>query len=267
MRHPIVKLITFGGGSKEYENAAKRLIEQSKEFKSIDERRAYSKADLPKNYYDIFNEISSISQGFGLYSWKPYLINDELSKLELNDILIYIDAGCELNKYGVRRFDDYLSYTSKNDVLLFEQQHLNRVWTKNHNKLLLSEHFFRNTLVAGIIFLKNTERARKLVKTWLDLCAYENGALLRDPKESELQLEGFKKHRHDQSCLSVCAYMHNMATIPDETNIPDWNRARNYPILAIRNKSGTSRLGKNIRNKFLNNVISYLKCSLFKSNQ
>jgi len=256
MIKPIVRLITFGAGSKEYRESAERLITQSKDFPSIDERKAYNDTDLPPEYHELFSALT----GFGFYSWKPYLIYTELLKLELNDILVYIDAGCELNKRGIRRFDDYLSYTSKNDVLLFEMQHQNRHWTKNHPKLLgYPEHYYRNQLAATIIFLKNNERARQLAKAWLDLCAYENGALLKPPEEHELQLPGFMKHRCDQSCLSLCAYQHNINTIPDETWFQDWSYARNQPILALRNKTGVSILDQKLKINVFKRIKSFLK--------
>lgn len=261
MRKPIVKLITFGGGSVEYREAAERLIKQAQNFQSINVSRAYTDVDLPPEYYKLFNGlIDGYVTGHGLYSWKPYLIYAELSELEPNDVLVYIDAGCELNKGGIRRFDDYLSYTSKNEVLLFELQHPNRFWTKNHPKLIgYPEHFFRNQLASGILFLKNTEETRRMIKMWLDLCAYENGLLLKDPDESEQQLPGFMKHRHDQSCLSICAYQHNVIPIPDETWFHDWSYAKNYPILALRNRTGMATVNQKLKINIIKRVKAFIK--------
>jgi hypothetical protein len=246
---PIVKLITFGGGSANFREAASRLIKQSEDFPSIDVRRAYTETDLPSDYHKLFNGLlESHPAGYGLYSWKPYLVYNELLMLNQNDILIYIDAGCELNKFGIRRFDDYLSYTSKNDVLLFELQHPNRYWTKFHPMLLgYPEHYFRNQLVASVIFLKNNDRTKQFIKSWLDLCAFENGILLKDPEENELQLPIFKMHRQDQSCLSICAYLHNIRTISDETWFQDWRNAEKFPILALRSRTGVSVLNEKLR--------------------
>jgi hypothetical protein len=256
MRNPEVKLITFGAGSKDYRESAERLIAQSKDFPSINERRVYTDTDLPPDYHKLFSALT----GLGFYSWKPYLIHAELLKLEPDDILVYIDAGCELNKRGIRRFDDYLSYTSKNDSLLFELQHPNRFWTKNHPKLLgYPDHYFRNQLAATVIFLKNNEKTRQLIKAWLDLCAYENGTLLKAPEENEPQLRGFMKHRCDQSCLSICAYLHNVITIPDETWFQDWSYAQNYPILALRNKTGTSVLKEKLKVNIIKRIKNFLK--------
>jgi hypothetical protein len=164
-----------------------------------------------------------------------------------------------LNKKGVRRFDDYLSYTSKNNVLLFELQHPNRLWTKNHPKLLdYPEHYFRNQIASGIIFLKNNEQTKQLIKAWLDLCAYENGSLLKNPEDNDPQIPGFMKHRHDQSCLSICAYLHNVTPIPDETWFPDWSYAQQYPILALRNRTGTSKLNEKLKINIFKKIKTFL---------
>lgn len=249
---PNVKLITFGGGGISYRQAAERLIKQSWDFPSITSRKLYTDTDLDSEYYETFKEVKDYQTGFGFYSWKPYIIFRELMALEPNDILIYLDAGCELNNEGIRRFDDYLSYTSKKDVLLFEIQLQNRYWTKNHPMLLgYPEHFFRNQIASGIIFLKNNGKSQQLIKSWLDLCAFEKGVLLADPEESSSQLPGFVKHRHDQSCLSICAYQQNVESIPDETFYLDWRDGRNYPILAFRNRTGNSVLQQRLRRNIL----------------
>jgi len=249
----MVKLITFGGGNAGFREAAIRLIAQAKDFPSIDVGRAYFDTDLPADYYTLFSGITdSCVTGYRLYSWKPFLIHAELSGLSPNDVLVYMDAGCELNKRGIHRFDDYLSYTSRNDVLLFELQHPNRFWSKDHPKLVgYPEHYFRNQLVGGVIFLKKCDRTMEFVKEYLDLCAYDNGALLKEPESNEIQIPGFVNHRHDQSCLSICAYRHELATIPDETWFADWGRAQNYPILALRNKTGVSMLNDRLKTNVL----------------
>jgi hypothetical protein len=139
-------------------------------------------------------------------------------------------------------------------------QHQNRHWTKNHPKLLgYPEHYFRNQLAATIIFLKNNERGRQLAQAWLDLCAYENGVLLKPAEENEPQLPGFMKHRNDQSCLSLCAYQHDVNTIPDETWFEDWSYGQNHPILALRNRTGTSVLKERLKMKIFKRVKNFLR--------
>jgi hypothetical protein len=258
-RKPIVKLITFGGGNAGFRDAATRLIAQAKDFPSINVSRAYFDTDLPADYFSLFGAITD-SCGFRLYSWKPFLIHAELSALSPDDILVYLDAGCELNNRGVHRFDDYLSYTSKNDALLFELQHANRFWSKDHPKLLgYPQHYFRNQLVGGIIFLKKCDRTTAFVKEYLDLCAYDNGALLREPDSTEIQIPGFMNHRHDQSCLSTCAYLHNVAAIPDETWFADWRYGKNHPILAFRNATGVSQLNERLETNVLKSVKRFFR--------
>jgi hypothetical protein len=261
MRKPIVKLITFGGGNTGFREAAARLIVQARDFPSIDVSKAYFDTDLPADYFQLFSAITeSCVTGYRLYSWKPFLIHAEFSALCPDDILVYIDAGCELNKRGIPRFDDYLSFTSRNDALLFELQHPNRFWSKNHPKLVgYPEHYFRNQLAGGIVFLKKCERTTGFVNAYVDLCAYENGALLKEPDSTETQIPGFRNHRHDQSCLSICAYLHDVATMPDETWFPDWSHGKNYPILAFRNKSGVSMLNDRLRTNVLTRAKRFLR--------
>lgn len=36
--------------------------------------------------------------GYGI--WKPYIVNQKLSEIYDNDILVYLDAGCSINIRG-----------------------------------------------------------------------------------------------------------------------------------------------------------------------
>ncbi len=82
------------------------------------------------------------------------------------------------------------------------------------------------------------------VKSWLDLCSTDNFSSLKDPAPDELQITDFVAHRHDQSCLSATAYMFGLQTRPDETWFKNWREAKTYPILALRNRKGRTKLYK-----------------------
>ena len=119
--HPIVHLITFGGGSKDYHDAAERVARQALEFPDIDSATAFTEKNLPSEFFDLCETvIRDYPRGFGLWAWKPFIIQHELKRLRDNDILIYVDSGCELNKYGLNKFRGYLSYTAQNEALIFE---------------------------------------------------------------------------------------------------------------------------------------------------
>jgi hypothetical protein len=237
---PKVRLITFGAGTKHISRAVQRLASQAKKFPWIDEVRTYSAADLPDEYFSQMGDIlANNPKGFGLWSWKPFLIERELDLLNPGDILLYLDAGVEINKKGASQFTYYLDHLARKDLLLFQLDHQHRNWTKRNAQVFdLGENFFRNQVVAGILMFRVSEKSKSLVSRWKQLCALNKGALLEDP--SPLSNEGHPlliEHRHDQSLLSKAVFEAGIETWPDETIFRPWRRGKEFPFLALRNKS------------------------------
>ncbi len=235
---PIVRLITFGAGAPGISKALDRVKKQSDVFPLIDEIRVFTELDLDEDYMTSFGELLADNPtGYGLWSWKSHLIGLELARLREGDVLIYVDAGVEINKRGVSRFSYYLDHLAQHDVLLFSQDHQQRHWTKMDSRILrLDKHYFRNQLVAGILMFRVSSKSRAFVSDWSKLCKADQGELLKDPlagtKEQHVQLV---EHRHDQSILSRVAFEHDLPTIPDETMFRPWRQGVNYPFLALRN--------------------------------
>lgn len=69
-------------------------------------------------------------RGSGYWIWKPYLILKKLEEISDADIVIYVDAGCELNNKGLSRFDEYINMANKNGNLAFQLCHAEKTWTK-----------------------------------------------------------------------------------------------------------------------------------------
>jgi hypothetical protein len=239
-RPPIVRLISFGAGSPKISKALNRVKTQSEAFPLIDEVRVFTELDLDEEYMTTFGELlDNNPTGYGLWSWKSHLINLELTRLREGDVLIYVDAGVEINKRGAPRFSYYLDHLAQHDVLLFSLDLQQRHWTKMDSRILrLDKHYFRNQLVAGILMFRVSSKSRAFVSDWSRLCKEDHGELLKDPvagtEEHHVQLV---EHRHDQSILSKVAFDHDLPTIPDETMFRPWRRGINHPFLALRNTS------------------------------
>lgn len=235
--HPIVKLIAFGGGIPGVEQALKRVKKQADAFPLIDDVETFTPDDLGEDYRETFgNLVESFGRGYGLWSWKPYLVYRELNKLREGDILLYVDAGCEINPNGEKLFAEYLDYTSRKGLLFFSIGQQQRHWTKPNTDLVTEEHYFRNQVASGAFFIKVCEDSRKFVKSWLDLCASDNGFLLKDPQLTQnLDSPGFRDHRHDQSILSKLVFEAGLEPLPDGTYLIPWSLAKRNPILALRN--------------------------------
>jgi hypothetical protein len=236
---PIVKVISFGSGISGIELALARLRRQVRAFETIDEVETYTEKDLDSDYFEMFHEIlSSPSKGFGFWSWKPYLISRELEALREGDILIYLDAGVEINPKGQDRFTEYLDLLSRQDVLIFTQPTQQRHWTKTSELLLPSDrHYFRNQVVAGILLFRVSDKSKRLAKRWLDLSALDGGALLSDsPTPNAGDTRMVNAHRHDQSVLSRVVFEEATPVIKDETYFEPWSKGQKAPFLALRNK-------------------------------
>lgn len=240
-RDPIIRLVSFGAGLVGIEKALKRLEKQAKQFGAFDEIVIHSEQSLDSGYFNLFGGlIHDFATGYGFWSWKPYLLEKEFATLEEGDLLIYLDAGFEINASGKNRFFDYLDILARQDVLLFAISNQQRCWTKK-NELLTKpdQHFFRNQVIGGLIMLRVSDKARNLVKRWNELCQFEGGQLLKDQTATESQIKGFVSHRHDQSLLSRAAFEVGVHTIPDETYFNPWVSGKKYPFWALRNKSSS----------------------------
>lgn len=244
-RPPIIKLISFGAGRLGISGALDRLQRQARITNWFDEVELFDASYLDPRYYAMFApEVFGCQKGFGLWSWKPYLINNQLSQLQEGDILVYVDAGVEINPRGQARFNVYLDHLARHDVLLFSLAEQNRNWTKSSVAMKLDrKHYFRNQVMATVMMLKKCKASEDLVSEWLELTAHNNGELLKDSEHPEFRKDGTGlEHRHDQTLLSLVALEKNLETFPDETAFTNWRESRYYPFLALRNSVGSTSI-------------------------
>jgi hypothetical protein len=244
-------LLTFGGGNKKYHDAVLRISNQAKEFNLFDEILAYDETHLENVYPEFWekhkNFILSKRRGFGYWIWKSYLCLKTLESLDENDLLFYIDCGCELNILGKKRFLEYIDLVIKYKRMSFhlEPVHNDKIWNKMdlieylnmNNKSILEEP--QN--LGGIQFyLKNDENIN-LLKQYYQLSS--NYHFIDDSPSLLKNFPCFKEHRHDQSIISLLYKKYNYFRILDETWFPNLiGDKKQYPILALRNYSLESKL-------------------------
>lgn len=85
-------LITYG--NQNYQKAKERLILEAHQTQQFDVIKAYGPEDLPPQITS--NPLFMCEKGGGYWIWKSYIIHDMLSQIKENDIIIYVDAGCNL---------------------------------------------------------------------------------------------------------------------------------------------------------------------------
>jgi hypothetical protein len=272
-RPPKIFFMTFGAGNKQIEEAAERLGKQALESGFFDDTEVLSVADLPSHVLNLFSPVRfEETRGFGYWSWKPFLINKKVQSLNDGDVLVYLDAGFEINKRGSGRFTYYLDFVARNDFLVFPIPYQHRFWVKPHNSLRIEvRDYFRNQVAAGFIMLRVSDLSRRIVHRWHELAFQDSGSALTDNlEEGQSPNFGFREHRQDQSILTHVIFSENLVfPDSDETYHTPWVKGEDFPFLALRNKTGISRLNKifkkSRREAFITQVISKMSYNyLFK---
>lgn len=195
-----IKIITFA--NKKYSNIREILINHLislglNNFIKLDENY------LPEIFLKENQKILSMERGFGYWLWKPYILIEELKKLKVDEILVYLDSADKPEKI---LFEIIINHMTQNDNLFVNRGYKNGDWTKKDCFVLMNcddEKYYNSVqLEAGIICLKNTETNMELLNEWFSYC--KNEQILTDlpNKFSESNLPGFIDHRHDQSILT-----------------------------------------------------------------
>ena len=233
-----INLITFADSK--YKYAAKKLIKQANKKNIFDSARIYYKKDLSLKFVDNFSKIINSSIGSGYFIWKPYVISEELKKIDEGDFLLYLDAGCTFNYFGIKRFNEYLEILkeSKSGIISFV---LKQPECFNTNRACF-EYFGKNPesdksgqLVGGILLMQKTKVLLKQVNLWLKTL-YNKPLLFTDDLTSN-EIKGFSRHRHDQSVFSLIRKQFDPCLIKDETYFEEFNVGNSliYPFWATRN--------------------------------
>jgi len=251
-----VHFLTFGGGGQTYRDAVKRISGQAY-------RSGWFDAIYPVTDDEIFNInndwternrdfIFRNKRGYGYWIWKPFLIMELMRRINYGDLLVYADAGAELNVNGSRRFYELQELASQNDVVVFELEHKATSWTKGDLFLHLGVSLddpvaAEKQLMGTAIFLRKTTATLQIISHWALLCEACNYGLLDDSISVSPNDAKFNEHRHDQSIFSLLVRLSGCSTIlPDETYFPDvWHKNGYHPsapIQALRNKTGAAKI-------------------------
>lgn len=240
------KFITFGGPTERFHDNVKRLCNEAKELDYFDEIKGFTEQDIMKDT-DFWNKhkdfIQSNKRGYGYWVWKPYLISKELENMQENDILLYLDAGCQLNKYAKTRFFEYIDALNNDinnyGIVSFKTPHREVEWTKKEvfdyfsfweNKNIKDTEN-QHQCMSGVILMRKTDHSCSLMRLWKNL--NEKYSLVNDIISNE-ECNGFMENRHDQSIYSMLVYKFGSVKFNDETSYFADNNINPYPFVARR---------------------------------
>jgi hypothetical protein len=243
-----IYFVTFGDSQK-YQKSLDFITQEAIDSQLFTNVFSYNENNLNQDFLNKNLFFMKNSRGFGYWIYKPQVILQSFEKINNGDILLYADAGCQINKEGKQCLLKYIELVnnSKFDNLSFEltyindnktNSHLEKTWTKGD--LLNMFPIDKNSpqLVGGVFLIKKSEFTINLVKEWLSLCEQNNYHLINDSPSSIPNEPGFIEHRHDQSLWSVLRKHRGTHIIKlDETWYPNnWNQNKDKPIHAIRRR-------------------------------
>ena len=91
-----IHFITYG--NYKFAQAKNRLLKEAEEFGEFKTIKGYGPEDLPREFLKNYSEILQLSRGGGYWIWRPIILKAKLEAMNDGEFLIYLDAGCKLNK-------------------------------------------------------------------------------------------------------------------------------------------------------------------------
>lgn len=249
-----IYFLSFGGGTQNYYDALDRICNQAEQLNIFKEIFKITDNDL-KNDNEFWNKhkkfIENNNKGFGYWLWKSYIIKKTLEKINNDDILIYLDCGCEINIKQKNKFLKLIEKLNDKNILSSNASSNDIRYTKkdildyfNFDIIKDKELLEKKQMQPGTLFLKKNNIIINFINEWYEICS-NNYHLIDDSKSISKNLPEFKSNKHDQSifnCLLKKKYikLFNYDLNPVNFSLKILNKAKKYPILAIRNRDGKS---------------------------
>jgi hypothetical protein len=203
--------ITFGGGGQNYIDATNRINNQAQNTNLFDKTIIYTDKYLENdkkfwNIHSIF--IKNNKRGYGYWLWKPYIILKTMNTMKNGDILLYADAGCEidyrntnkmniLKKYFklVKKYKIIFSYTGQKEYKYNKMDLIKKL------NMTDDKYSYTQQRQSTVLLFLICNKTRNFVNEWYKIaCNYH---LIDDSPSINKNIDGFIEHRHDQSIFSL----------------------------------------------------------------
>jgi len=232
--------LSFGGGGPNFHDAVHRVSVELRQLQVFDEVVAVTDADVRSDpaFWDAHGAfVDQHPRGYGCWIWKPYVIGQTLARMADGDVLLYVDAGCEIGQDSESR-EHMVRLLERCNPILYTTTGLP---TKHWCKMDLLEHMgmHREEILnstqfqSGVLFIRKTPETVALVQDWYTLAGHYH--LLDDSPSHVPNAPGFMEHRHDQAIFDLLLKNDvNKASMHTDANV-----LHDYkPILTSRRRSG-----------------------------
>ena len=256
---------SFAAGGTAYHESLLRIRKEATSSGYFNKIFCYTDESAPPKMKSDFKSRKEFynNRGFGYWSWKPLLLEYVLDNIQDGDIVIYVDAGCQLSLYGKNRFEKYINYIERKNYLFFHMPpHLEKSYTAKKIVDLLnvtSKELDDPQIQATFFGLKKNEQSVELIKSWKEVVHTCNGYYVDDLNIRSVD-SSFIDYRHDQSILSLLVKKSGIETMPYECHFNSVEYYPNskilrFPVHSVRNRTGVTKdlhAFKYSSNKFVN---------------
>lgn len=244
-KQEVINFITYG--NEKYEKAKERLCKEAYNSGFFTSVKGFGPNDLPENFKTKYNDILKQDRGGGYWLWKPIIMYNEFKTMKEGDYLVYMDAGCIVNKKGKERFNQYIDMLKNSDYGVLSFQMYNQIekwWTTRE----IFDYFkmdnngdYANTgqYIHTVLILKKNKHSDEYIKKLVAITLTQSELYTDIHNTNGRQFNWFKDNRHDQSISSLLRKQHGSVIIQqDETFIVPFggNESLKYPFWAARSK-------------------------------
>ena len=234
-----------------FKAAKSRLLQQAHDFDEFKTIKGYGPEDIPQTYYEKYKHILKRPRGGGYWLWRPIILMVALKKIKNDDFLVYLDAGCHLNKYGKKRFMEYFSLLDNSEygILSFQMSgnkgpgslEMEKKWTIRE----IFEYFGVNPqsdigtsgqYLGGVFIMQKNKHLEEYMTKFMEAIEYDP-LMCTDDYNHKNQIPAFRENRHEQSISSVLRKKIGSVVIDgDESWMQPFGRGESlkYPFWATR---------------------------------
>lgn len=212
------KVVFISFADSKYKMSLERLKKEVEEFKSITKSYFFTEKDLDAEFKKSFHPFI-YRRGYGYWKWKGYLSKKVLDTLEINDILIWSDAGNVFNSKSEEKFKEYLNLTieSPSGILAFQDKQIEKQYNKADclayfNVLNNKDITDTAQFLSGCWMIRKTDDSVDFIDRWHE-AIMDNFDLISDKQSKLPNFTEFIEHRHDQSVFSILAKQYDIEYI------------------------------------------------------
>ena len=214
-------------------------------------------------FYERNKALLDEQRGAGFYAWKPYIIQESLNKIEVDDCLIYYDSGLGKRYLVWSGLKNLIRWTQNSrhkmlPGLMIPEWGPNSVWTKRDAFIIMNLDHVNSVknlpqVQATFSIWIKCKKTVDFVEEWTKYA--QDRRIISDDKNTLGfgNYEGFVENRHDQSILSNLVHKYQIQSINSEKEYIPFNKSLSFVDLYFKANRGI------LRNLIYNSILALFR--------